>query len=484
MIPGGKPGTVQRTHFYACPILPYETMYVGFLQIYRPEDIWGFFHGPLWLELVTSRDGVHWLREECDTALQNSNALQSMSRPPLLNIGKFRQFDRGMVLAPPPILVGDQLYLYYTGYDELHDLLPYRSGIGLARLRKDGFASLDADDSSGEVLTRRFAGVGGTLQVNCTAGGGSVRVELLDADGHPIPGYGRDECEALTGNSVCQAVTWKTHKELPANGGPVRFRFILQRARLYSFMAGPDAKPMDEPPTPGLQALYTFENNSNPWLDMLPDDGLQALRNLGTCYLDDQKAPAGPALKPAPAFGKRSLVIGSQFRPLERVEILGTQDLGTHFTLAAMVKSRDDKHARLFSAYNGNFPTNTSELIFDFDPRGKVLNGMRLVCKGIEVDSDPVTFADQKYHHLAVVYDDGCVTFYLDGKPAGRQWIPGGEPVKLARNLLVGEDADMGSDEQLTGNVDDILVLGRALSEQDMATLSEKGAAVFFNVKE
>jgi len=82
------------------------------------------------------------------------------------------------------------------------------------------------------------------------------------------------------------------------------------------------------------------------------------------------------------------------------------------------------------------------------------------------------------------VYDDGCVTFYLDGKPAGRQWIPGGEPVRLARNLLIGEDAHRGSDEQLMGNVDDVLVYGQALTEPDIATLSQKGAAVFFKLKE
>jgi hypothetical protein len=241
-------------------------------------------------------------------------------------------------------------------------------------------------------------------------------------------------------------------------------------------MAGDKAKAMDEPTVP-LQALYTFEGDTETWSDMLGADGLQVLRNLGTCTLDHKK--------PEPAFGKRSLVVGSEWRPLNRVEILGTDNLGTRFTLAAMVKSKNNKHARLFSAYNGNFPTNTTELIFDFDPRGKVLAGLRLFCKGIEVESDAVTFDDNKYHHLAVVYDDGQVAFYLDGKPVGERWLPGGEPVKLTRNLLIGEDANMGAtDHQLQGNVDDVLVLGRALSPQDIATLSQKGAAVFFGLKE
>ncbi len=470
-----EPGTVQRTHFYACPVLPYETMYVGFLQIYRAEEPEGYFHGPLWVELVSSRDGIHWLRTEPDTTVREIYSLQNTSRLPLLNIGKFREFDDGMVIAPTPLLVGDELWLYYTGYDELHDWLPYKSAIGLAKLRKDGFASLDADALPGEVLTKRFANARGPLQVNYNARGGSVRVEILDVEGSVIPGYSRDECEALTGDSVRQEVAWRNKREIPSSAGPVRFRFILDQAGLYSFNAGESAKPIDEPSSPPLQALFTFEGPKNPWSDMLGDDGLQVLRNLGTCTLDHKN--------PDPAFGKVSLVVGSQWRPWNRVEIEGTTDLGRYFTLAAMVKSKNNGHSRLFSAYEGNFPVKTSELIFDFDPGGRVLNGLRLVCKGIEVDSDRVTFDDNKYHHLAVVYDDGCVTFYLDGKSVGQEWIPGGEPVKLIRNLLVGEDATRGSDEQLQGNADDILVYGQALSQQDIAALSRDGAALFFKVE-
>ena len=54
----------------------------------------------------------------------------------------------------------------------------------------------------------------------------------------------------------------------------------------------------------------------------------------------------------------------------------------------------------------------------------------------------------------------------------------------LARDLLLGEDAELGSDEQLNGNADDILVLGRVLAQQEVQTLSEKGAAVLFGLSE
>jgi hypothetical protein len=395
----------------------------------------------------------------------------------LLDIGKFRAFDHGMVIARTPLIVGDEIWLYYTGYDEEHDLLPYHSCIGLAKLRKDGFASLDADEVPGEVLTKKFADVGGTLQVNYNARGGSLRIEVLDENNQVIPGYGREDCEPLTGDAVRQAVRWRSKNTLPTNQGPVRFRFIMKHARLYSFMPGETAKVIDEQLLPELQALFTFEGDTEAWSDMLGEDGLQVLRNLGTSRLDDQRGLCSvDRPNPQPAFGKRSLVVGSRWRPWNRVEIEGSKNLGRHFTLAAMVKSTNNAHARLFSAYNGNFQPNTSELIFDFDPRGRVLKGMRLFCKGIPVESEALTFDDGKYHHLAVVFDDGAVTFYLDGKPVGKRWLPGGEPVKLARNLLIGEDAEMGTDEQLQGNVDDVLVLGRALSADKVTTLSEKGA--------
>ena len=83
-----------------------------------------------------------------------------------------------------------------------------------------------ADEVAGEVLTRRFENVGGVLQINFVAPSGAVRVEVLDKNGQAIPGYGRDQCEPLTGNSVRGAVNWKTKRELPT-GAPVRFRLTI-----------------------------------------------------------------------------------------------------------------------------------------------------------------------------------------------------------------------------------------------------------------
>jgi len=455
-----EPGSVQRTHFYGCPIIPYESMYLGFLWVYLAEDDEGYFHGPIFTELVSSRDGIHWLREEGD-------------RPPILDRGPAGTWEAGMVFGMSLMLVGDELRLYYAGYRESHDVLPYHSAVGLATLRKDGFASLDTSSKTGTVLTKRLTGLNGRLHVNYQATDGELRVEVLDAAGKVISGYGCDDCRPLVGDEVDAVVTWREKSRLPIGSLPLRLRFVFSNTSLYSFKAGDSVKVLPEPVGPTFAVLCTFEGDRGRRVtDKLDVDGIQELRVLGTSKVDSDPNQA--------ACGSYSLAVGSPWRPLHRLEIADTSTLGTEFTLACMAKSANNKPARLFSSYSGNGPVRTSELLFDCDPRGKALAGLRLICKGISVDSKPLDFADGKYHHLAVTYNDGHVRFYLDGNKAGESWVPGGAPVSMLRNLLFGEDAELGSDEQFRGHVDDVLVLGRVLSASDIKSLHTEGAEQFF----
>jgi hypothetical protein len=458
-----KPGSIQRTHFYVCPVVAYQNMYLGFLSIYRAEDDEGYFHGPIFIELVTSRDGIHWLREEGD-------------RPPILPCGPERSWDHGMISASSLLVVGDEMRMYYAGYDGLHDYLPFHAAIGVATLRKDGFASLDGEDNPGTVTTKRLKGLRGKLRLNCEARAGLLQVEVLDADGKTVPGYGKMDCNEPRGNGVDQVITWAGHEELPASDTPLRLRFHLKNASLYAFKSDGVAKVLDEPGDSPLAALFTFEGDNGKWIfNKLSPDGNPKLRILGTSKIDRKQENA--------AFGDQSVTVASQWRPLNTLQITGTTNLGTQFTLAVMARSEDNKPARLFSSYNGNKPVNTTELVFDYDPSGKVLEGLRLICKGIPVMSKPVNVADKKYHHMCVTYDDGHVRFYVDGNDAGEAWLPNGAPVMMARDLLTGEDWELGSDEQFNGNMDDILVLGRALSAEDIKQLATKGDEAFVVAK-
>ena len=61
----------------------------------------------MFVELMTSRDGVHWLREEGE-------------RPPMLEGGPKRSWDHGMVTVASLVVVGDEMRIYYGGFDVTH----------------------------------------------------------------------------------------------------------------------------------------------------------------------------------------------------------------------------------------------------------------------------------------------------------------------------------------------------------------------------
>jgi hypothetical protein len=85
----------------------------------------------------------------------------------------------------------------------------------------DGFCSLDGAG----VLVTKPAGPGRELIINAKAEG-SVRVSAVDAAGKALL-----TAAPFTGDAVEHRVEWPA--ALP--GGPVRFRFELQNASLYSF---------------------------------------------------------------------------------------------------------------------------------------------------------------------------------------------------------------------------------------------------------
>ncbi len=205
----------QHTDFYGLSAFAYESQYLGLLWVFRISE--GSNHGPIFLELVTSRDGITWQREEGE-------------RPPALPLGPPGTWDQGMVFpASHPLVEGDRVKLYYGGFTDEHTGKGV-GAIGLATLRKDGFASLDG---RGEVTTKPLTGLSGTLRVNAA---GTLRVELLDKAGGVLPGFSREDCVPIQGDGVDLAVRWKRGSQLPVRAS--RVRFVLEPASLYSFRAG------------------------------------------------------------------------------------------------------------------------------------------------------------------------------------------------------------------------------------------------------
>jgi len=107
--------------------------------------------------------------------------------------------------------------------------------------RIDGFVSVHGGKKGGELLTKPLTFDGRQLVVNfATQEGGSIGVELTDAEGKPIEGFGLAKCEKLSGDEIEQRVTWKGDASLAKLAGkPIRLRFVLHSADLYSIRFTP-----------------------------------------------------------------------------------------------------------------------------------------------------------------------------------------------------------------------------------------------------
>lgn len=112
-----------------------------------------------------------------------------------------------------------------------HDHSGYRYA-----LRTDGFASATASLAGGEMLTHPLLFTGKEFIINySTSAAGSVRVEVQDANGKPLPGYALDECPEIIGDAIEHVVTWKSGADVSRLAGqPVRLRFVLRDADLFA----------------------------------------------------------------------------------------------------------------------------------------------------------------------------------------------------------------------------------------------------------
>ena len=246
--------------FYGHCGFPYEGMYLGLLWVFDisgwGEPIWGekdFVRhpgwggedGPMYVQLTSSRDLVNWDRVG--------------DRQPFIPLGAADSYDSGLIYTTNrPIVVGDEIWIYYSGWESTHghpiewatetDKFPHiaraiksaspRTGstINLAKLRLDGWVSVDAGNTPGTLTTKPMVFDGSRLVINANASSGSVAVEILDSNGKAIPGLDARACRTFRGDSVRHEITWTNGASLAALAGkPVRLRFHLANARLSSF---------------------------------------------------------------------------------------------------------------------------------------------------------------------------------------------------------------------------------------------------------
>ena len=183
------------------------------------------------LRLAASRDGRHWY--------------YFGDRKPFIALGDEDSWKPGYLRAVNlatvggPIIKDDELWFYYRGGSINARKRDWQYGLGLATLRRDGFASLNADEDGGLVITRPFIFEGkGDLFVNAdVSGNGELRVAVVDEDtAEELDHFGRDDSVAITGDVTRTAARWRQRNSLAElKGRYVRLTFHLRNAKLYSF---------------------------------------------------------------------------------------------------------------------------------------------------------------------------------------------------------------------------------------------------------
>lgn len=230
-LPGGT-----HAEFYSMSAFPYGNQWLGFVPLFRrtgePSTIkhkkgtaQSYSEGPLDIRLVHSRDGRTWSR--CS------------DRSPVIPLGPY-PYDSGSILGlcNSPVIVGDEMWLYYTAITTTHGgALPDKEmSIARASWRIDGTVSLRAD-ASGEIATKPFIARGDKLMLNADASKGQLTVEILDKNGKIMKGYSEKECKVLRSDSVNHRVQWANKDIIPINQ-PISLRFRLKNGNLYSYTIG------------------------------------------------------------------------------------------------------------------------------------------------------------------------------------------------------------------------------------------------------
>lgn len=103
-------------------------------------------------------------------------------------------------------------------------------------LRTDGFASVHAGYTTGEMLTKPLRFAGRQLLFNySTAAAGAMQVEVQTPDGRPVPGLALGDCPSFRGDAIEHAVQWTHATDLSHLAGqPIRLRIVMREADLFA----------------------------------------------------------------------------------------------------------------------------------------------------------------------------------------------------------------------------------------------------------
>ncbi len=220
---------------------PYESMWLGCLSMtaYFPSPNTDWLAKLNWIVLAGSRDGHTWY--------------YLGDREPFIPNGEGNSFDAHYIRMANlcntggPLVRDNELWFYYLGnYGgttefaglERGSRARWEYGGGIGKIRRDGFASLNAGDRAGVVITRPLTFLGeGVLWVNADVeSGGYVKVSVLSEDAAEVPMFEEHNCNGVSMDTLCGVIRWKEREMLAeVKNRYIRLAFHLKNAKLYSF---------------------------------------------------------------------------------------------------------------------------------------------------------------------------------------------------------------------------------------------------------
>jgi len=236
-------GDTGVTQFYGGPAGVHRRgdLLIGFLKILRddvtvkgaPQGAYGMGY----TVLAWSRDGIHWERDR---------------EPFFAPDPRIGAWDHAHAWIDDAVPVGDELYLYYGGYKWGHKYgYPEERQIGLVKMKRDRYVAREAGADGGWLRTPLVTLDARGMTLNVNAEGGEVGVQVVDAEGDPIPGLTFADCQPITTDSLDAPVHCARSLE-EVKGIPIHLEFRLRNAQLFAFtLSGPPA------PTPVPTSTYT-----------------------------------------------------------------------------------------------------------------------------------------------------------------------------------------------------------------------------------
>jgi len=207
------------TEIYSMLVFPYESVYIGLVQIFHNQPDRSYLD----LQLAVSRDTVHFERVGDRTTFL-----------PCGGVGDWDRFNNS-IATNPPIRVGNELRFYYGGRSYRHgpyfgeDMGEIKGGIGLASIPVDRFVSVSGSYNGAQLTTRPLSIKNKNLYLNAQSKFGEIIVEVLDRKNQVVA-----RSRPVQKDGLKQLVRWKVGN-LSVGDQEVRLRFSLENAHLYSF---------------------------------------------------------------------------------------------------------------------------------------------------------------------------------------------------------------------------------------------------------